>query len=906
MIKKSTMVLRSLITILLLIYSQTASAQDILSYTLDGSEFGKPLTEVLSEIGNKKSASFFFRPEWISSITIAENFKGQTLEQALEKLFLGTELNFFTMYPGTVVIVKDAKGAIKRKEAIQYAIREKKVIEQHILGDQNNSVTGNATLKGKVFDSKSGDPLSQVNVYIVDLQIGTATDEAGNYSLSIEPGAHVLNISSIDYEPKVIDLTIYKDGSLNLELEKMARLLDEVVVQDGGTLDIATSRIGETQLTISKLKLAPALMGEVDIVKQIQNLPGVTTVGEAATGFNVRGGSVDQNLILYDGLPVGNSSHVFGLFSSFNPEAVRNASLYRGGIPAEYGGRASSILDIKSRDGSFEKWNGNAGIGLITSNFMINGPLEKDKTSLMASFRSTYSDWLVRAIRTDYINLENSSVFFYDGTIKLTHKINDRLKISATGYSSKDSFTLDGDTTYQWKNILGGVRVDYQISPTHLAEFSGGVSSYSYNVLNRDELNGSELSFQLTSSLLKAGFSYQQGKHQINYGWQATYYQFNQGSLKPTSANSSAKNLSLPRQYSLENALYVSDNLAFQSRFFVEAGIRFPMFASFGPSSVNVYEPDQPLEISNVIDTLHYSGGQISKTYMGLEPRASLRWMAGPRSSVKLGYSRVYQFLHLITNSTAVTPVDIWQPSGYYLKPQRADQVSLGYFVSSKNKMFDASAEVFYKSIENIVDFKDGAQLVLNPHLETDLLQGKGEAYGLETLISKNSGRLTWSMNYTYSRAFRLISGSTTDESINQGKQYPANYDQPHIANLSWKYNLSRRYFFTGNFTYHTGRPVTVPLSAFAIENTTVAYFSERNKYRIPDYHRLDLALVIEGNHKRKKIASGTWVISVYNVYARKNPYTVFFKNSGAGIPKPYQLSIIGTIFPSISYNLKF
>jgi hypothetical protein len=905
-IKKSKLFLRVPIVILLLSYSISAHSQDILALKLDGSEQGKSLSEVLAEIENKNNAKFFFLPEWISSVSFAESHQGQTLEQALAYLFIGTELNFFAMYPGTVVIVKDAKQSIQRKEAIQVAIREKKTIEQYVLGDQGTSTKGNAVLKGKVIDSKTGDPLSQVNIYIVDLQVGAATDQMGNYSLAMEPGIHVLNISSIDYEPKVIDLAIYKDGQLDLELEKMARLLDEVVVQDGGALEISESRIGETQITMSSLKLAPALMGEVDIIKQIQNLPGVTTVGEAATGFNVRGGSVDQNLILYDGLPVSNSSHVFGLFSSFNPEAVRNASLYRGGIPAEYGGRASSILDIKSKDGSYEKWNGNAGIGLITSNLMINGPLQKGKTSLAASFRSTYSDWLIRAVRTDYVDLENSSVFFYDGTLKLTHKINDRTKISATGYSSKDSFTLDGDTTYQWKNLLGGVKLDYQISAAHIAEFSAGVSSYSYNVLNSDPLNGSELSFRLTSSVFKAGFNYQHGNHQLNYGWQLTYYQFNPGSLKPTSSVSSATNLSLAKQYSVENALYLSDNWAFQNRFFVDGGLRFPMFAAFGPSSINVYKPAEPLEISNVMDTLNYSRGEISKMYFGIEPRLTLRWMAGPKSSIKFGYSRVYQYLQLITNSTAVTPVDIWQPSGYYFKPQRADQVSLGYFISSKSKIFEASAEVFYKSIGNIIDFKDGAELILNPHLETELLQGKGEAYGIETLISKNTGRFTWSMNYTYSRAFRIISGPTAGESINNGKQYPANYDQPHIANLSWKYNLSRRYFFTGNFTYHTGRPVTVPLSAFASENTTVAYFSERNSYRIPDYHRLDLALVIEGNHKRKKIASGTWVFSVYNVYARKNPYTVFFKNSGAGIPKPYQLSIIGTIFPSISYNVKF
>ena len=383
-------------------------------------------------------------------------------------------------------------------------------------------------------------------------------------------------------------------------------------------------------------------------------------------------------------------------------------------------------------------------------------------------------------------------------------------------------------------------------------------------------------------------------------------YTFQPGRLKPESQESNARDFSLHRQFSLENAFYITDELAVDDRLFVEGGVRLPLFVSLGPSNVNIYRKNFPLETGNVVDTLHFKVVQPVKAYVGLEPRLSARWMADPNASFKLGYNRMYQFLHLVTNTTAVTPVDIWQPSGYYFKPQRADQVSLGYFRDFKEKAFGASTEVYYKHIKNILDFKDGAQLILNNHLETELLQGIGRTYGVETSLFKNKGRLTGTLNYTYSRSFRQIKGPTSSESINNGKQYPASYDQPHIVNLSWKFNISRRHYFTGNFTYHTGRPVTIPLSVFTSEQTTVAYFSTRNQYRIPDYHRLDLALVIEGNHKRKKWAEGTWVLSVYNAYARKNPYTVFFNTSTAGVPKPYQLSIIGTIFPSLSFNLKF
>jgi hypothetical protein len=698
-------------------------------------------------------------------------------------------------------------------------------------------------------------------------------------------------------------LEAYTDGEINIEMEKVPIFLDEVVIQDQGVGEISTTRIGQIQLTMREIKRAPALLGEVDLIKQVQTLPGVTTVGEAATGFNVRGGSVDQNLILYDGLPVFNSSHVFGFFSSFNSEAIREVSFYSGGIPAEYGGRISSVLDIRSKDGDYEKWNIKGGVGMITSNLMIDGPLHSEKTSMAASFRSTYSDWLVSSIRTDYADLTNSSVFFYDGTLKITHLFEDHSKLSFSGYSSKDTFQLMGDSVYQWNNLQGSIKFDHQFSQNLSGEFVVGGSSYGYSVINQDVLTASELSYRIITSAAKAGFNYNSGLHKINFGWQLLHYKFDPGSLKPGSPESNAKHLSLDTQSSIESSFHIADAWSLSEQLLVEAGARLPVFASFGPASVNIYENRR--EISDIADTLKFNRGEPIKTYFGIEPRLSLRWTITPNSSFKLGYNRMFQFLHLVTNSTAVTPVDIWQPSGYYFKPQHADQGSVGFFRNLNNKKYSASVEIFYKKVENILDFKDGAQLILNRHLETDLLQGNGESYGIETYLAKNTGRLTGSMNYTYSRSFRLIAGSTLIESINRGEKYPANFDQPHILNLAWKYNLSRRHFFTGSFTYHTGRPVTVPLSVFALEQTTVAYFSGRNQYRIRDYHRLDLALVVEGNHKRKQKLKGTWVFSVYNVYGRKNPYTVFFKSSRGGIPRPYQLSIVGTIFPSVSYNFK-
>jgi hypothetical protein len=892
---------------ILLFCSLSAGAQGILDLRLDGKEEGKTLATVLSEVGKKNNAQFYFLPEWIASISFSESYQGQKLGDALNSLFQGTDFSCIAMYPNAIVIIKDPTQALLRKGAIETAVRQQKKIIPIIIGDPSKSKKGQpVTITGRIIDAKNNDPIPQTNIQVSDTQYGTASDDKGRYSLSLSSGAHVLNFSFVDYETKVIDLVVYENGEINLELDKTPVLLEEVVIQAQTTQELATSKIGQTQLSIRELTRSPTFLGEADLVKQVQTLPGVTTVGEAAAGFNVRGGSVDQNLILYDGMPLFNSSHAFGFLSAFNSEAIRDATFYRGGIPAEFGGRASSVLDIQSKDGDYEKWNGRAGIGMVTSNFAINGPLRKEKTSLSASFRTTYSDWLVNSIRTDYADLRKSTVSFYDATLKLSHKFSNRTKLAFSGYSSNDGFRLIGDSTYRWDNLQGSAKLYHQFSNKLSSEFLLGVSTYGYSVNNQNLLTASELSYRITSSLVKAGFNYQRGNQKINFGWQLLYYKFDPGTLEPTSILSNAKNVSIDKQYSIENALYASSDWTLNEKMFTEAGVRLPMFISFGPASVNLYKDGAPREITNVTGTLCFGSGQAIKTYFGLEPRLSFRWTPNPTSSIKVGYNRMYQFLNLVTNTTAVTPVDIWQPSGYYFKPQRADQISIGFFKDLSQKKYGTSIEGFYKVIDNIIDFKDGAQLILNKHLETDLLQGKAYSYGVETTFSKNTGRLTWSLNYTYSRSFRLISGPTLNESINRGKEYPSNFDQPHIANFFWKYALARRVFFTGNFTYHTGRPVTIPLSAFQLENTTVAYFSERNQYRIPDYHRLDVALAFEGNHKRKKWAEGTLVISVYNVYGRQNPYTVFFKSSGTGIPVPYQLSIIGTVFPSISYNLKF
>lgn len=879
--------------------------QGALAFQLTDAASGTRLIDVLVSIQSTNNIKFYFLPTWIESIVLTDNYNGKRLSELLDTIFTGTNLTYIQVYPQVIVILKDPSQAIKHRRALENAMLERKQIEQRIIGSPDSAPkSGRIIVSGRVIDSKTKSPMVGASIRVSDEQAGASTNDAGFYSLALNAGAHVLTFSYVDYEEKIVDLMAFADVTMDVELAEAPVYLDEIVITDRALREQSTTRIGQTQIPLREIRLSPTMLGEVDLVKSVQLLPGVTTVGEAASGFNVRGGGVDQNLVLYDDMPIFNSSHVFGMLSTFNAEAVRDVSFYRGGIPAEYGGRASSVLDIRAREGDYEKWSGNAGIGLITANVMVNGPITKGKTSMSASVRSTYSDWLIHSIRSNYGNLKESSVFFYDGTVKVASRLSPRTKLSVTGYSSRDAFRLIGDSTYRWSNILVTGRVDHQFASSLTGEFVLGESIYNYDFLYGDSTNATKLAFQILSTNAKAGFNYALGEHKLGFGGQSTWYRLNPGRLSPATDESTTKNIALDNQNAIETALYISDNWSPREKIFIDAGLRLPLFTLRGPASVNVYEGSP--NVARVTDTLRFDALDRIKTYVGLEPRLTVRWMLTQKSSVKSGYSRVYQYLHLVTNTTSVSPVDIWQPSGRYFKPQVADQFSIGYFHDFRENKYALSVETFYNRVNNQVDFKDGADLVMNRHVETELLQGKGWSYGVETSVSKNTGNFTSSLNYTYARSFRRFSGPTSQESISEGNRYPSNYDQPHIVNLVWKAAFTRRHFITGNFTYHTGRPVTIPVAALVFDNIPAAYFSERNQYRVPDYHRLDLAFVIEGNHKRKKIGDGTWVFSIYNVYARRNVYSIFFKPDEKGVLKPYQLSIIGTVLPSISYNLRF
>jgi hypothetical protein len=893
---------RSLLLTFLLSISLSTLAQNVLDTPLKGIQDRKPLPVYLVDLEKEIAVKFFFLEEWLQPFYVDETFNGKSLHEALIQLTEDTDISFTFMMDYAVIFTKDPKRAIERQNLLRKAALSRKHIEQHIIGDQKQSVPGKKVrLRGSVVNETNDARMQGVVVTVNDVPV-TTTDAAGQYSLELTTGEHVVSFQYVNFADKVLDLRIYQDGSIPIILEETPTILEEIVISDQA---IVNSRVSQTSLKVKDLKRAPAFLGEVDLIKQLQTQPGVTTVGEVASGFNVRGGGVDQNLVLYDGTPVFNTSHALGFFTAFDAEAVQQVTFYRGGVPSEFGGRVSSVLNITSREGAYDKWGGSGGIGIISSHLTVGGPIKRDTTSVLASVRTSYSNWMLNSIQSNYKDVRNGSVSFYDGSLKLSHKFNDKTKMIFSGYLSHDAFSLANDTIYSWSNKAGSLRFDHTHSTRLFSSVTLGFGQYKYRMQEKEIENAFDLNYSITYPSLKIDFNYN-GPHEFSFGIHNTYYNFDPGQLKPTSSESLIRSIDIDNEKSLETALYVSDAFYWKENIFVEAGIRYSIYNRLGPGSVYSYAPGASVEPRNIADSTYYRNGDIMKTYFGLEPRLSIRYTINPNSSVKFGYNRMFQYLHLITNTAAVTPVDIWQSSNSHFKPQLADQVSLGYYRNLKESTYETFVEGYYKKVDNILDFKDGATLILNDKLETALLPGHATSYGVEFSASRIKGRLLGSVNYTFSRSLRQVKGNSEAESVNSGKIYPSNYDQPHVLNLNWRYGISRRHFFSGNFTYHTGRPMSLPLTTYQIDGVPVSDFSERNQYRLPDYHRLDLALIIEGNHKRRKIWDGTWVVSFYNFYGRKNAYSVFFVEDHRGYMKPYKLSVVGSIIPSLSYSFKF
>ncbi len=761
-------------------------------------------------------------------------------------------------------------------------------------------------VSGTITDVKTGEPIAGAAVYAERNGNGAVTGRNGTFSLTVPAGNNTLIVTYLGYEKATHTFTSSQDIILRLPLSKASVQLSQVEVLGGRPADdnISNVQSGVTSLSINTIRKVPAFLGEVDVVKSLKLLPGVSSVGEAASGFNVRGGSIDQNLVLLDEAPIFNSSHLFGFFSVFNPGVIADVTLYRSGIPAQYGGRISSVLDVRQREGSFERFSVNGGIGLVSGRLAVEGPIVKDKTSFLIAGRRSYSNWLLHQVRD--VSVRNSSANFYDISAKLSHRFGSRNRLSLSAYRSSDRFGFAADTLYGWSTTTGNLTYTHLFTDHLVLRLSGIMSKYDFEMLQEEPNNASRYSNGILYKSIKADFAYTSGKHQIDFGASSHIYTFRQGELEPNSGISQVLPVRLQQEHALESAIYWNDAVKLWPKLSVQYGVRYSFYGNYGAGEVYQYQPGEPKQERTITDTLHYSTGEMIKAYHGIEPRFSLNYSLGKHSAVKLGYNRNRQYIHLISNTTTVSPTDLWKSSNTYIRPQIGDQVSLGYFRNFLQNTIETSVEGYYKHIQNLPDYKNGANLYLNPALEADLLAGKGRAYGIEASINKKAGHLTGWLSYTYARTEVAIQGAGEEETVNSGAWYPASYDKPHTLNMVSSYQPRKRVIWSANFTYSTGRPITAPVAHYVIGGFVVPDYSQRNQYRIPAYHRLDVSMTILPNPDKKQKWQGSWNVSVYNLYGRKNPYAVFFKQVYGSPPRAYQLAVVGVPLPSVSYDFTF
>ncbi|MGV3641809.1 MAG: TonB-dependent receptor [Adhaeribacter sp.] len=755
-------------------------------------------------------------------------------------------------------------------------------------------------------DAQSGTPLAGATVFSPENNIGTTTDKNGAFSLALFPGLNRITCTYLGYAPQTKQITLPGPAQLSFDLERASGQLSEVQVSGGRSADanVASPQAGISQLDMRRLQKMPALLGEADVIKSIQLLPGVSSIGEAATGFNVRGGSPDQNLVLLDGAPVFNSSHVFGFFSVFNPNAVGKTTLYRGGIPGQYGGRLASVLEVGLQEGSSRKFSGTGGIGLVSGRLALKGPIRKDKTSFLVAGRSSYSNWLLRKMPD--ISLRQSRASFYDASAKVSHTFGPRDKLSLSVYRSRDDFGFSRDTLYQWTNTLASARYGHSFSTHFVGELSAAYSQYDFSWLNQAPYQGSTYRNGIAYGHGKADFFYSRNSHQVQFGTGLSRYGLQPGRLDPAAGGSPVQPRHLEEEQALESAWYLQDEWQVSPRLALLAALRYVVYGNYGPASVYRYESGKPRSAGSIQDTLHYGQGDLIAAYQALEPRFSLRYSLSEASSLKLGYNRSNQFLHQISNTAAISPTDFWKSSNSLLRPQTSDQLSLGYFRNFQHNMVEASVEVYYKNLSNVPDYKNGAELFLNPTIEADLLPARGRAYGLEMSLQKSAGRLSGWLSYAYARTLLLAAGPAPEETINEGAWYPAGTDKPHVLNLNSQYQLRKRLSCSLNFTASTGRPITAPASQYVISPYVVPHYGGRNQYRIPAYHRLDLSFSFQSRFKPDRKWTGSWNFSVYNLYGRKNPYSVFFRQSPGARPQAYKLAVVGVPLPAFSYDFSF
>jgi len=768
------------------------------------------------------------------------------------------------------------------------------------------------TINGTVYDNNSNETLIGVSLYFPELKTGTTTNEYGFYSITVPKGNYKIQVSYLGFKSIIENLNLTVNVTKNFKLEEETESLDEIIIEsDIEKLNIKTPQMSVNKLTAATIKQIPVVLGESDIIKSIILLPGVTSAGEGASGFNVRGGAADQNLILLDEAIVFNSSHVFGFFSVFNPDVIKDVKLYKGGIPARYGGRLSSVLDIYQKEGNSKEFKLTGGIGLVSSRLLAEGPIEKEKSSFLIGGRASYAHLFLPLFDND------NTAYFYDLNSKVNYRFNEKNNLFLSTYFGKDVFGISDNFVNKYGNNVLNLRWNHLFSDKLFSNLSLIYSDYFYGLTL--DFVGFEWDSGITNFNLKYDFKhYLNNTFTLNYGINNIYIKFNPGKIIPNRPDSGIQPEKLIDKYANEFAAYIDAEHRISDKLTLQYGLRFSNFTRLGQDELNVYANNEAViynqqfkkyESASPTGTESFSRSDVLASFINFEPRFSLSYLLSDESSVKLSYNRMAQYLHLLSNTASPTPLDVWAPSGRFIKPQLLDQFAAGYFKSIKGGDYSLETEVFYKDIQNRIDYINGANLIANNEIETVILNGQARAYGLEVLFKKNEGNFKGWLAYTLSRSEQQTPGRNTNEpGINQGKWYSTPFDKTHDLSLNASYELSKKWTFNANFLFQTGQPTNYPVGQYEVQGLNVPIFDDdrRNADRLPAYHRFDISATLTPEKNKNRKWQAEWVFGIYNLYGRQNAASINFRQNRETLRnEAIQTSIFG-IVPSVTYNFKF
>ena len=884
----------------------------------------QPVNEIFRSIEQQSGYAIFCNPSDMDSLLLTVRCMDETLESALNQAFEGTSFHVSVYKDRFVFILKDKQlhtqlpenyftTHVRQNEIMpgmllnpleQRATSENKV---YIIGDEKSQpVPERVRLTGAMTDFRTGEPIVGAMILVENnMTMAAVTDAFGFYSLQLPSGRQRLAIRGVGLKETQRQVMLYGDGKLDIELEEQIYSLHEVVVTAERMSAIQSTSIGMERLKVKDIKNIPTVFGEIDVIRVVLMLPGVKAVGEASSGFNVRGGSTDQNLILFNNGTIYNPTHLFGFFSAFNPDLIKEMELYKSSIPAKYGGRISSVLDINGREGNKKEFTGSASLGLLTSRVTLEGPIGKN-TSFILGGRTTYSDWILGMLPDDS-EYKDGKAGFYDLNLIVDHKASDRDNLYISGYHSHDRFQFTPNDRYEYNNMNASAKWRRLFSDRLSGTFIAGYDHYDYKMfMAENPANAYSLRFDIDQGFARFDFTaYTDKNHTVDFGLGNILYSLNPGKYLPYTPESFAVPDIMQKEKALESSIYLSDQWDITPAFSINAGIRYSMFNAMGERTYNIYDPAFLPQENTVIERKEAKAGNIVKTWQYPEVRLSARYIFNHDLSVKAGVNTLSQYIHKLSNTTIMSPTDTWKLSDANIKPQTGMQAAFGIYKNFNDNLIETSVEVYFKTMKDYLDYRSGAILSMNHHIETDVINTKGRAYGIELMLKKTQGKLNGWLSYSYSRTELRQHDPRVEKPVNNGNWYPASYDKPHDLKLAGNYKFTQRYSVSLNCEYSTGRPITLPTSKYEYKGGEFIYYSERNQYRIPDFFRLDFSFNIEPSHHLTLLTHSTISFGVYNLTGRKNAYSVYY-TAQDGVISGYQMAIFGAPIPYASYNIRF